>query len=119
MPVTVWQRRCACPGAEDARTKRGDPGESLPGPEEYWETYQRDSRQHSEARKDAFTAARSAALGKTRDEIRDLYLTELRARGLEIPREPLVGATIDVLSGDPRAGLRKTWKTALRMFTDR
>lgn len=37
VPVTVWQRRCACPGAGDARTKRGDPGQSLPGHEEYWE----------------------------------------------------------------------------------
>ena len=118
VPVTVWQRRCACPGAEDARTKQGDPGESLPGFEEFRETFQRESRQRSEARTDALKAARRAAPGKTRNEIRTLYISELRARGLEIPPEPLLEAAIDMLSGDPRAGLRRIWKTALRTFTD-
>lgn len=118
VPVTVWQRRCACPGAEDARTKQGNPEESLPGFGEFWETFQHDSQQRSDARKDALKAARSAAPGKTRDEIRDLYITELRARGLEVPPEPLLGATIDMLSGDPRTGLGKIWKTMLRTFAD-
>lgn len=118
VPVTAWQQRCACPGAEHARTTQGDPCESLPGFEEFWETYQRESRQRSEAHKDALKAARTAAPGKTRDEIRDLYIAELRVRGLEIPPEPLLGAAIDLLSGDPRAGLGKIWKTVLRTFTD-
>ena len=106
------------PGAEDARTQHGDPGESLPGFEEFRETFQRESRQRSEARTDALKAARRAAPGKTRDEIRNLYISELRARGLEIPPESLLEAAIDMLNGDPRAGLRKIWKTALRTFTD-
>ena len=57
-----------------------------------------------------------AAAGKTRDEIRDLYIAELRARGLETPPEPLLGAAIDMLSGDPRAGRGKIWKAVLREF---
>lgn len=97
---------------------QGDPGEALPGFEEFWETYKSESRQVSEARKDAFNAVRSTASGKTRDEIRDLYIAELRARGLEIPSEPLLAAYIDFLSGEPRTGLGKIWKTALRTFTD-
>lgn len=113
--VTVWQRRCACPGA--ARTSQGDPAESLPGFEEYWGTYKSESRQRSEARNQAFNAARGAASVKTRDEIRDLYIAELRARDLEIPSEPLLAAAVDLLSGDPRAGLGKIWKAALRTFS--
>jgi hypothetical protein len=115
--VTVWQRRCACPGAEHARTSQGDPAESLPGFEEYWGTYKSESRQRSEARNEAFNAARGAASGKTRDEIRDLYIAELRARGLEIPSEPLLAAAVDLLGGDPRAGLGKIWKAALRTLS--
>ena len=116
--ATVWRRRCACPGAEDAHTSQRDPAESLPGFEEYWGTYKWQSRQRSEAWDQAFNAARIAAPGKTRDEIRDLYIAELRARGLEIPSEPLLGAAIDLLSGNPRAGLWKIWETALCTFAD-
>ena len=117
VPVTIWQRRCACPGAEQARTSERDPAESLPGWEDWSETCKSDSRQRSQARKEAFSAARSAAWGKTRPEIRDLYIAELRARGLDIPREPLLEGAIDVLSGDPRAGLGKMWKEVLCMFS--
>jgi hypothetical protein len=80
-------------------------------------TYKSESRQRSPAQDEAFNAARAVtAAGKTRDEIRDLYIAELRARGLEIPREPLLEAVIDMLSGDPRAGLGKVWKAMFREF---
>lgn len=118
VPVALWRRCCACPGAAQARTTQGDPTESLPRGEDWWGTYKSESRLRSEARKEAFTAARGSSLGKTRDEIRDLYTAELRARGLEIPGEPVLEAAVDVLSGDPRAGLGKLWKTVLRTFTD-
>jgi hypothetical protein len=76
-------------------------------------------RQVSEARKDALKAARSGAPGKTRDEIRDLYIAELRARGLEIPSEPDLAADIDVLSGDARGWLREVRKWVRREFLRR
>ena len=114
VPVTAWQRRCACPGLEHERTSQGDPGDFLPGWEEYRETYEFESRRRSQARKDAFNAARSASSGKTRDEIQDLYIAELRARGLEIPSEPFLAAAVDLLSGDARAGLGKIWKWVRR-----
>ena len=117
VPATVW-RRCACPGAEHARTTQGDPGEALPGFEEFRETYKSESWQRSEARREAFNAALGAASRKTGDEIRNLYIAELRARGMEIPPEPLLAAAVDLLSGDPRAGPGKIWKTVLRTFTD-
>ena len=86
----------------------------LPGWQEYRETYESGSRRRSRARKDAFHAARGASSGKTRDEIQDLYIAELRARGLEIPSEPFLAAAVDLLSGDARAGLGKIWKWVRR-----
>jgi len=114
VPVTVWQRRCACPGLEHERTSQGDPGDFLPGWEEYRETYEPGSRRRSQARKEAFNAARGASAGKTRDEIQDLYIAELRARGLEIPSEPFLAAAVDLLSGDARAWPGKLWKWVQR-----
>lgn len=110
VPGTVWQLRCSCPGAEDARTSQGDPGEALPTGDEYRETYKSELRLRSEARKETFKATRAAVSGKTRDEVRDLYIAELVARGLEIPREPLLEANIDMLCGGPRAGLGRIWE---------
>lgn len=40
-----------------------------------------------EARKQARHAAQEAARGKTRAELRDLYIAELRARGQQVPPE--------------------------------
>ena len=108
--VTAWQRRCACPGREHERASHGDPIESLPGYEEWGETFESEMRRRSQPRKEAFDAARSAASGKTREEIEDLYVAELGARGVEIPPGQLLSADVDFLSGDARAGLGKVWK---------
>jgi hypothetical protein len=116
VPVTIWQMRCSCPGAEEARTSQGDPREALPTGDDYWETYKSEQRLRSEARKEAFKATRAAVAGKTRDEIRDLYIAELAARGLEIPREPLLEANIDMLCGDPLAGFGRIWKMVLHVL---
>jgi hypothetical protein len=58
-------------------------------------------RQSGEARREAFQAARRAAAGKSRDEIRDLYVAELRARGLEPPPEQFLAAIVEHIAGNP------------------
>lgn len=116
VPVTVWQQRCVCPGAEQARTAQDDPRELLPRYEDWWKTYESDQRLRSQARAEAFNAARGAASGKTRDEIRELYIAELRARGQEIPQESFLEATVDSLSGDLRAARRGIWKWVRHEF---
>jgi len=62
--------------------------------------------QVSQARKDAFQAASRAAEGKSRDEIRDLYLAELRSRGLEPPSEQFLEATVERIAGNPVPSVR-------------
>jgi hypothetical protein len=112
MPVSlpVWQQLCACPGAEQQRAWNEEQGEPWPGAEEYREKEQRESQERCEAHRQATRAAREAAPGKTRDEVRDLYIAELRARGLKVPPEPFLGAEIDLLTGHPLRRLRKIWK---------
>jgi hypothetical protein len=82
MPVslTVWQQLCKCEGGEPYRTWKEDPDEPSPGFKEYREESQRESRERSEARRQARQAARDAVAGKNRDEMRDAYIAELRAR---------------------------------------
>jgi len=114
MPVslTVWQLLCACPGAEFERSWREDPDEPWPGAREHWERSQRESQERHDARRDAFRAAKDAASGKTREETRDIYLAELRARGQEIPEGLFLEADLDLMSGHPLRSLKRM----LRMF---
>lgn len=120
MPVslTAWQQLCKCPGGERYRSWKEDPGDPWPGYQEYREQEQRDSRQRSEARKQAFQVARDAAPGKNRDEIREFYLAELRARGQEVPPEPVLEAEMDLMTGHPLRGVRKIWKAVRNPFAD-
>src|SRR5262245_11971479 len=67
-PLRVWLESCSCPGVsrfreEMTRTKR-----------------------NSRARREAGDATRAARQGKSRDEIKERYVAELRSRGLDVPR---------------------------------
>jgi hypothetical protein len=118
VPLTVWQQLCACPGAEKHRAWKEDADEPWPGAKEYGEKENRKSRERSEARRQAFRAARDAAPGKSRDEVRDLYIAELLAQGQEAPPEPLLEATVDLLIGQPWRGLMKMWQARPKPFSD-
>jgi hypothetical protein len=119
MPVSlrVWQQLCICPGAGRQRAATEDQDEPWPDAGEYREKEQRKSRESREGRRQAVRAAREAAPGKTRDEVRDLYVAELRARGQEVPAGPFLEAEVDVLMGDPLGGLRKVWKVVRSPFS--
>ena len=96
VPVKTWYASCTCPGAGQERQNLDDAG-GTPDFGARWE----ESRNRSRARKEAFTAAKARAAGKNREEIRRLYLDELHARNLEIPADPILGAAIDSISGNP------------------
>lgn len=120
MPVhlTVWQQLCACPGAGDQRTWKEDPDEPSLGAKQAREKSQREWRERTEARNQAFRAASQAARGKSRDEVRDLYIAELRAQGQDVPSEPVLEADIDLLTGHPLQGLKRMWNAGPDFFTD-
>jgi hypothetical protein len=108
MPVslTVWQQVCPCPGGERQRVWKEDPDEPWPGFREEQERDQRKRQEDLSARQQAFQAAQAAA-GETRGQLRDLYITELRARGQEIPPGPDLDVELELLSGHP---VRALWK---------
>jgi hypothetical protein len=65
-----------------------------------------DARHRSRARKEAFESARARAAGKGRDEIREIYVAELNARGLAAPGEDLLDAVVDQIAGNPLPAVR-------------
>jgi hypothetical protein len=64
------------------------------------------SLRHSQARREAFDAAKAQAAGKTREQIRDLYMAELRARGLDMPPDQTLDAEVDAIAGYYRPAMR-------------
>lgn len=102
VPFKVWRDSCTCPGADRARQRIAETGTELP---DFGEIQER-QEQVCQARKDAFQAASRAAAGKSRDEIRDLYLAELRSRGLEPPSERFLEATVEQIAGNPVPSVR-------------
>jgi hypothetical protein len=49
---------------------------------------------------------RAEAAGRSHEEIRNLYVAELRARGLDIPPDECLDATVDAITGDYRSSVR-------------
>jgi hypothetical protein len=97
VPFKLWRDSCTCPGADRARQRMAATGREPPSFREIRER----QRQTDQARREAFQAARRAAAGKSRDEIRELYLAELRARGLPPPPEQALAATVEHIAGNP------------------
>jgi hypothetical protein len=96
VPERTWRETCTCPGADPERTRRAWARTEMP---EFRE-FMAQSEQRSHARKEAFDAAQANAAGKSREQIRELYEAELRARGLKIPPEALLDAQVDAITGD-------------------
>jgi hypothetical protein len=99
VPLTVWQQLCVCPGGERYRVWKEDAKEPWPGAGEAWEQTRRKTVLRTSARRQAFRAAQGAANGKTRAQVRDIYVAELRARDQETPPEPFLEIDLDLLTG--------------------
>jgi hypothetical protein len=97
IPERTWRESCTCPGAEQVRQALGRRAE-FPDFKEYLAQ----SRRRTQTRREAFNAAKAQAAGKDRQEIRDLYAAELRARELEIPPDDILDAEVDAITGDYR-----------------
>jgi hypothetical protein len=104
----VWPAQCACPGADLAAAKLDEAEqEEAPDFAEFERQRQerlarsaRESQQRRAARREAFEATRAASTGKNRAEIRQIYMAELRARGLTFPSDLVLDATADAVARD-------------------
>jgi hypothetical protein len=102
VPLKTWRELCTCPGAEQARRRLDEDGVDFRDFDEMWEHAER----RSHARKTAFEATRARAAGKGRDEIREIYVAELTARGLKQPSDAVLDAVVDRIRGNPLPAVR-------------
>jgi hypothetical protein len=99
--VTVWEQRCTCPGTEEARGQLAAAGQPAGDFAQFRARRRRERQQQRAARSEAFDAARDAAAGKNRTEVRALYEAELRARGVPIPPREVLDTYAAAIAGDP------------------
>jgi len=103
VPFKVWRESCTCPGADAERCRRDEAGlDDPPDFDELTEAAQNRSR----ARREAFEVTRARSAGKSREEIREMYVAELRARGLKVPGDPVLDAVADRITGNPLPAIR-------------
>lgn len=102
VPPEAWRESCTCPGAGQERRRLDEAGVEFPG----FGKMREDARRRSRASKQAFESARARAAGKGRDEIREIYVAELNARGLKVPREDVLDAVVDRITGNPLPAAR-------------
>lgn len=78
-----------------ARQSMAEAGVGLPESGGLWQEAMRQSR----LQREAVRAAQARARGRSREEVRDIYVAELRARGLRVPGEAAVDAAVDAITG--------------------
>ncbi len=101
----TWEALCTCPGTELAAGKLDEAERNAPDVSDFarrWherrEKFWRDPGQLRAAKREAFEAARAARAGKSRAQIREIYVAELRARGLPVPSDLMLDATADAIA---------------------
>ena len=89
----VWRQSCTCPGAEAFR-RLLDEVVAMPfGVRDFAEMWA-ESRHEFKSRREAFKAAQASAVGQDREQLKDLYVAELRSRGRKIPDDEVLDAAI-------------------------
>jgi hypothetical protein len=95
--VRTWRESCVCPGAPAMRSQWEQDGFEPPDTDELWNQ----SRQRQQSNREAFDAAKAQAAGKSREQIRELYLAELHARGQRTPPQEALDAAVAAITGNP------------------
>jgi hypothetical protein len=104
--------------------RRSRPGAARPG----WERLDqagfkirdfaelREEAQHRRREsREAFESARARSTGMSREEIRDLYLAQLRARDLKAPSDPILDAIVERILGNPLPAARVAGESLVDM----
>jgi hypothetical protein len=89
----AWRQSCTCPAAEAVR-RMLDEAVILPfGVRDFAEKWA-ESRHEFKSRREAFKAAQASTAGQDREQLKDLYVAELRSRGRKIPGGDALDAAI-------------------------
>jgi hypothetical protein len=91
----AWRQSCTCPGAEALR-RMLDEVVILPFEVRDFAEMWAESRHEFKSRREAFKAAQAqaSAAGQDREQLKDLYVAELRSRGRRIPGDEALGAAV-------------------------
>ena len=101
--MKTWYASCTCPGAAAARQRLDNSGTKVRDFDEMLE----ERKRTRSAGREAIAATRARASGRTREEIREIYVAELRARSLKVPAEPALDAVTDyITTGNPLPAAR-------------
>lgn len=92
----AWRESCICPGAEAERIRHDQAGIEFPD----FDELRARSRQEHQSSREAFQAVRARAAGKSREEVKALYIAELRSRDLDIPQGEVLDALVEALTGN-------------------
>lgn len=92
----TWRDSCTCPGSEAVRAQWERLGYS---PLDRGELFT-EARRRQQAQREAFDAAKAHSAGKSREEVRELYVAELRARGEEPPDSEALDAAVAAITGN-------------------
>lgn len=76
----AWRQSCTCPGAEALR-RILDEVVALPFSVRDFAEMWAESRREFKSRREAFRAAQARAARRDREQLKDLYVAELRSRG--------------------------------------
>ena len=90
VPVPVWRESCTCPAAADVPSSVGRGQDTDAAQPPYL----------SPARVAALNAAGDRTAGQSREQVKELYQAELRARGLDIPMEAVLDVEVSLITGD-------------------
>jgi hypothetical protein len=100
--MKTWHTSCTCPGSARERQRLDDDSMEVFDFADAWQ----EARQYQRDRKEAYEAVRARALGKSRAEIRELYMAELNARDMKIPPDPVLDALVERAAGNPLPAVR-------------
>jgi hypothetical protein len=103
----IWVGLCTCPGTDLAEARLAeaerdarevpDVGRLLREQREQREKRDRERQEERAAGREAWEATRAAAAGSSRAQVREIYVAELRTRGLTVPSDLVLDATADAI----------------------
>jgi hypothetical protein len=101
----TWYTSCTCAGAEVARQRLDRRNKDS--------AEVREERQRlRNADREAVEATPARASGRSREEIREIYIAERRARNLQVPAEPVLDAVVEhITTGNPLPAIRVLGET--------
>ena len=109
-----WRQSCTCPGAEAVR-RMLDEVVGLPfGVRDFAEMWA-ESRHEFKSRREAFKAAQASAVGQDREQLKDVYVAELRSRGRKIPGDDVLDVAIAAHMDSYPTGVRFVWREVVSL----